>query len=584
MNKTQENALSTMPQDPSNTGKRRPRNPLSCENCRFSKLRCDRTQPCSTCRRRRLVASCVYRDRRGSVTSPTARITVGPHVSPSQPHGGKSVAPQSSLPPVDVIGELSTDDSPSHISTHSHWEAVLQRPMVDQSNVLRGYESQSFLFSQGPRVSRQELLEQLPPEHCCDYLLSQYFMHIAPLFHILHGPTFQEEYAVFMEEPSENLNLSWIALLFAILALTLSTLDPDDPVVTEIWRKKQQPPSHIHTTAALSSHFQSLAMTCLAQEQFLVRHCLATLAALLISIYTICHNEGAERAWILLGIALNMGIALRCNMDLPNLNCLETERRRRCWAGIMLLHTYQAISFRDIDLLLLVKANQTMPANVNDIDISEDQIKPSSSQPTQMAVTTYKINLFHLSARVCLHISGPSRLEKTSLHCLDTAIANHQQQWSSTFLAKGRPSILNVDDYAYWCVLETYAHQLYLLIHRPFCNSNSSHFLPASRDRCIASSLALLDIHRQFCELSRLRHFKWLVHGIVSFNTLHGAVALVSCLLDRSDPQEIAKYRLAYEATVLHLETLQNRSPVCAKAFSILRHLQFVDGNQAPTI
>lgn len=269
-----------------------------------------------------------------------------------------------------------------------------------------------------------------------------------------------------------------------------------------------------------------------------------------------------------------MGIALRCNVNSVNLNCIETERRRRCWAGILMLHTYQAILFRDIDMSFLFNIKAMMPTEANDTDIHEDTILQTTSQPTQMSLMKFKLRLFQLSTEVCCHISGPSKLDHVSLKYLDAAVAKEEQLWDSTFLVNGVPSLLDHASYAHWCILQTYAHQPYLLLHRPFHNSQSSIFLPSSRDRCIKSSAALLNLHRQFCELPRLRHFRWLVNGMTSFNALHGAVALASCLLGMPDTFDSTPHWNELHATVRRTEALQHRSPVCAKAFPILQHLQ----------
>ena len=46
---------------------------------------------------------------------------------------------------------------------------------------------------------------------------------------------------------------------------------------------------------------RTASMICLSQDQFMTRHSLSTLEALLLLIYMISNNDGAERAWTLLG-------------------------------------------------------------------------------------------------------------------------------------------------------------------------------------------------------------------------------------------------------------------------------------------
>jgi hypothetical protein len=238
-----------------------------------------------------------------------------------------------------------------------------------------------------------------------------------------------------------------------------------------------------------------------------------------------------------------------------------------------MLHTYQAISYQDIDMSFLLNLPAQMPADVNDCDILETVIRPPSTQPTQMSVMMFKIRLFQLSGRVLSQISGT--LNEATLIALDEEVAAEQQKWSSTFLSDGSPSILEASSYAHWCILQLYAHQLYLLLHRSFCHSrNAFHFRPASLTRCLTSGAALLDLHGKLLELPRLRQYRWYVFGMTSLAAVHGAVALASCLLEGTDSNDSSSnYHSIFDAAVLRIQSLQDRSPICLKSMPLLLHL-----------
>lgn len=222
---------------------------------------------------------------------------------------------------------------------------------------------------------------------------------------------------------------------------------------------------------------------------------------------------------------------------------------------------------------LLLNIQATMPADVNDVDIKDDAILPPSSQPTQMSVMKFKSRMFQLSSKICHRLSSKSKFDEAILHHFDGQISEEQRQWDAVFLLDGSPSILDTSSYAHWGILQLYAHQLYLLIHRPFCKPRGPHFRPTSRAKCISSGAALLDIHRQFCDLPRLRHYRWFVYGLTSFYAIHGAMALASCLLDEHDGCG-SSYHSMFNAAVARIDSLQSKSQICAKAFPILRHLQ----------
>ncbi|KAL6900431.1 hypothetical protein GGI43DRAFT_405403 [Trichoderma evansii] len=541
---------------------RRARKPLSCEPCRHSKLRCDRQLPCGTCLRRGWQGSCKYG------TGPVR------HLSRRRPYLGSSPSVTQQQEQSVQHTESVSSESPSAEPIHNRWDAVLRRPSVDKNSQSSPQTNTTFSLSFGPSKPLKELLKMLPPPPVREYLLSRYFMHLSSLFDVLHAPTFQDQYSLFLRDP-QNVDLSWLALLFAIFSLTVKTTEPGDPGLAELWHTGTQPDDCL----LLSQKYRDAALSALSQDQFLVRHNLSTLEALLILIHTISHSEGAERGWTLLGSALNTGIALRCHVESSHGKSVDKERRSRCWAGILILHTYQALLFRDIDLSFLLRIKARIPAGLDDNYTRDSPVLESLyplpiNQRPNTPMMMFQIRLFELSNRVCSHVSGKESLHEESLKALDSAVLDEQQQWDSAYLIDGAPSILDTHSYAHWCILQTYAHQLYLLLHRPFHQSRSTQFRPESRARCIKSGTALLDLHRQFYELPRLQCYRWLVNGTLSCNALHGAVALTSCLLDMPDDPDLAHYQSMIDAAVLRLGALHKKSPACTNIYPIMRHLR----------
>lgn len=279
---------------------------------------------------------------------------------------------------------------------------------------------------------------------------------------------------------------------------------------------------------------------------------------------------------------MNVAIALQCNrQDIsPKTNRVEVERRRRCWSGVLLLQTYQAISFKDVNIFPITNIETALPADVNDCDILADRILPASSRPTQMSSMRFKITLHQLSARICTAVSTKETISATQLALLEREVASEQRRWDATFLEDGCPSLLETSSYAQWCLLQVYANQLYLLLYRPSCRPVSGTpglSTQASRSRCIVAGAALLDIHRQLWESPRLRPQRWFMDGMTSFCAFHGAVALATCLLGwESEVSQQQSYRAAFDATVLRFQQLRRRSQVCEKAYPVLLQLQFV--------
>ena len=110
---------------------RRKRKTVNCEECRRSKLRCDRQHPCGACKRRRREDSCSYEVSTGiPLSMNTHRTPVNAQAStvfsnrvespstPSRQNLASAPASQSEL----QVPE--TNQTP----LDTHWETVLERP------------------------------------------------------------------------------------------------------------------------------------------------------------------------------------------------------------------------------------------------------------------------------------------------------------------------------------------------------------------------------------------------------------------------------------------------------------------------
>jgi hypothetical protein len=264
----------------------------------------------------------------------------------------------------------------------------------------------------------------------------------------------------------------------------------------------------------------------------------------------------------------------------PELNCIDIERRRRCWSGVLMLRTYQTISFRGTDVLNITTDEAPLPSDVNDMDITKERVSPASTKPTQMSSMYFKVKIHRLSARICKALSSKEALSEVQLALFDAEIATEQGEWDSTFLLDGCPNLLETSSHAQWCLPQLYANQLYLLLHRQFCrvgSKTSSSSTEASKAKCMMAGAALLDIHSQLWESPRLRHLRWYMDGLASFCAFHGAVAMATCLIDwGGEVFEQEPYRSAFDAAVSRFQQLQERSRVCKRAYPVLLQLQHV--------
>jgi hypothetical protein len=394
----------------------------------------------------------------------------------------------------------------------------------------------------------------------------------------LHDPTFDAEYSQFESDP-ESMSLSWLALLFAILSIAVTALD-DKTLLRDLGKKS----SNSQNIAALSSRYRSAAMQCLAADQYLWRHTLHTLQALILVIYGINHTHG--QSWALLGTTYNISLAIGCHVDPNNfgLELIPCEERRRCWAALTMLYTIQNTSVGSLDPRGL-PTDVAMPANVNDSDLVDGRII-SNSSPTQMSYILHKFALYNLCSRLCTDIFGNQRPSYDMIMDLDQSITKEQQKWNTSFLLDTQHgSSLPLHHLVQLNILNGYAHQLLLLLHRPVLMNTASLVGPIqiklSRDRCIESARALLNIHTTLFESPEFKQFQWYNQGLGSFHAFHAAIFLFVALASSVNSAQYYEIKQTLDISLAVFESMVDRSRICEQAAPILRYLRLVHINHA---
>ncbi|EFW15674.1 conserved hypothetical protein [Coccidioides posadasii str. Silveira] len=85
-------------------------------------------------------------------------------------------------------------------------------------------------------------------------------------------------------------------------------------------------------------------------------------------IYALTHNS--QRCWVLIGVSHHVAIAIGCHLDPDHfrLGTVEAEKRRRCWAALVILYMRKNVDIR-------------LPVEANDSDLVDDRPVPFPSGP-----------------------------------------------------------------------------------------------------------------------------------------------------------------------------------------------------------
>jgi len=279
----------------------------------------------------------------------------------------------------------------------------------------------------------------------------------------------------------------------------------------------------------------------------------------------------------------NVAIALACHIDPShfNLDPLESEQRRRCWAGVMMLYTIQNTLLGNPEPSGRLTHSVRLPVDANDVDITPTSIVLSDPRfgPTEMTYLLFKFRLYDLTASICAAVFAHTPPTRATIQSLDGQISSAQESWDLRYVADTSSSTTNQPLPAYHAVhlhiLHGYAHQLFLLLHRPFfAQSILGLEVPnESQIRCIASAEAQLDIHRLLCEIPAYRPYMWYTLGLGSFHAFHAAVVLAVALRLDTYGLQRARFRRVLSETVQRMEGMAERSGICSRAAGILRFL-----------
>jgi hypothetical protein len=216
-----------------------------------------------------------------------------------------------------------------------------------------------------------------------------------------------------------------------------------------------------------------------------------------------------------------------------------------------------------------------LPADVNDVDISPAGIQQNLGGPNQMSYLLFKFNLYDLTAKICRQTFSSLEPSRQAIQQIDRQICLAQEAWDSRYLADLTIEALPICRAVQLHILHICAHQLFLLLHRPFfAQSILGLDIPnESQIRCIASAEALLDIHRTLSETEDFRPYMWYTNGLGSFHAFHAATVLAVALLMPIYKPQYQKFKRVLNETFARLEACAVRSKICKKSARILRFL-----------
>ncbi|KAK3291096.1 uncharacterized protein B0H64DRAFT_446343 [Chaetomium fimeti] len=365
-------------------------------------------------------------------------------------------------------------------------------------------DGSSLLFHQVKPMEKMEILSTLPSRFEVDQLISYFFdlafpIHLPP---ILHKPTFMREYNEHWENQSRT-SFIWLGLLFSILGITMLA-----------YHQHGEPPKYKGVSEPLFQLYRIRTSQCLLSGD--ITKCLPyTVGTLRFNATAELNRQDDNRRglWIMSAVVVRAAINMGYHRDpsrIRGISALQAEYRRRVWYSVNSMDDMASFLGGFPRMTSAISADTAEPRNLHDWELSPDtSVVPPSRPLTESTLATYLIikgRLFRALGRVADFNSAPTLGSYETLREVDGALQEAYQglELMSTTAAPaavgngdGRKAGASADNmFPYFGMLGMY-HSGVCTLHRRFmAKARGNTQFGLSRERCIASALALVEMQQ----------------------------------------------------------------------------------------
>lgn len=433
---------------------------------------------------------------------------------------------------------------------NSDYDATEEDPYSDSSPFL--------LLGMARKVTKQELLADIPARSVADRLVSRFLKTFEPsigMFKglevgefmliweivVIHVPTFRKEYEQFWNNP-QGMSSTWIALLYAIMALSISLLH----------RSEEPFPITQVDPMSMWDVFRRKASQCLVESNYLVPGKYKPEAVFLYSISEFLRTQDTQIGMsYLLGITIRLALHMGYHRDpshYPSLSAFEGEMRRRLWAMICQLDTL--VSFQN-GLPRTVQhyyCDSEIPSNLLDTDFDENCVQLPPGRPdeerTACSYTRAKSRLMAAFGQICDSAYTREPVSYDEIMAMNRRLDIAHDQLPSFFRA--RPMSQSMGDQTDLILWRYNLNLIYqksrIVLHRRYINETHGKYAN-SRRICIDAASASLRHHADIWSESlpggQLYSERFLLNSLQ--NTDFMLSAMVLCLVlshanDSGDP------------------------------------------------
>ena len=534
---------------------KRARPSLVCNQCRKNKLRCDRSQPCSSCIRRDEADACSYHNASGANSELSRQAVAEDRLMQLElavkelMQNQAAAQPQTSLTPPEMPWEpLEPSSKPAQEYSNetngttryvgsTHWSAVLddiqelrtvlgdsadlEHPLPRETPGLDG----ELIFGASNAYSVQQIISQsLPPKADVDRLVATYFRGQAYVAPFIHTFQFQRQYNDFWADPA-RVNPLWLAQLFCLCQMG-----------SRVGQVSGSSPSSQEDLEARQDVFHRAASQCLVLGRY---HRPQRFAPEALGLYVQCKNirslDASREIGAILGMAVRIAYQMGYHRDPDSLGTFtpfECEMRRRAWSSCKQMDLMVSFQIGLPSNIRLESCDTKSPRNLFDSDFDEDtQVLPASrseSEVTPLLWYVVKDRQMINFSKVCQNALSFKELSEPDIVRLDQEIREVHKTLPDVL--RTRPLAESFTDPPFLIITRLYVEFIHLkslcVLHRRYM-ARGSEF---STSRCIDAAIKLvggfIDMFQEFFPGGQLYFEGWMLTSFTMNDFLLGTMVL----------------------------------------------------------
>jgi hypothetical protein len=539
--------------------------PISCTHCRQRKIKCDKSNPCSACKRSG--TDCVFPKRirvprgRQGVRNSKSRDDellrrIGKLEALVEKMGGDNTTPLTSGESNDRQTTSSSDFTPSISGDKegSNFQApatgkttllekkylsgdfwanlggevdglrcLLERPsddddddeeeVVESTQLNTGPTSHSsplnFIFHEAE--SRPEHVDFPITYHHFKALTNTYFTNVDPIFKIFHRPTTISSIAAATSEfsaPPKNGVIELLMLCMYFVAVT--SLSPEECQQT-----------YHQDSQTLLAKFRHGAELAFARENLLVTNEFTVLQAFALYLVALRVHSKTQSTWTLFALVLRIAQSFEIHKDAggTNLSFFEAQQRSLLWWQIMVLDLRCAEDRGTQPMIFDGSFDTSMPLNINDDDYGPETSEPVPEFPGLTDMTLSHVT--HQLAFTFRKLLFPSQISVTEK---EQMIKSLSLKFESLYFQK-----CNVNVPIQWFLSMTgrlLLLKMWLSLRYPLRARDQPIYANVTQDQTLRTAVSILEIMMNLYENDpKSSHFKWVGRTWVQWHPLAAILA-----------------------------------------------------------